>query len=204
MAPARRNPDADSASRDAQLDAAEAVMLEEGYAAVTSRHVAGRAGVNHALVYYYFGSMDALFLAVFRRRADWMLEQQAKALASEQPLWALWDVTNRGADSALNFEFMALGNHREVVKAELIRYSGKFRELQLAAVSDLLAGYGVDAEEWPPAAVIVLLAAVSRFLVMEDSYGLGLGHVETVRIVERFLTRLEGERRPAEGTDPAR
>src|SRR3954471_9245266 len=98
MAAARRNATDDSETRTALLDAAEALMLDEGYAAVTSRRVADQAGVNAGLVYYYFGTMDELFLAVFRRRAEWMLDRQAEALASEQPLWALWAVTHDEAN----------------------------------------------------------------------------------------------------------
>ena len=64
------------------LDAAERVMIAEGYAAVTSRRVAAEAGLKPQLVHYYFATMDDLFLAVFRRRAEVGLERQAAALAS--------------------------------------------------------------------------------------------------------------------------
>jgi AcrR family transcriptional regulator len=204
MAPARRNEASASETRTALLDAAEQLMLDEGYAAVTSRRVAGTAGVNSGLVYYYFGTMDELFLSVFRRRAEWMLERQAEALASDQPLWSLWDVTHDQANTALNLEFLALGNHRKAVMTEVGVYSRKFRRLQLDALTDVLEGYGLDPEVWPPAAVIVLLSGVSRFLLMEDSYDLDIGHAETVEIVERFLRRLEGERRPARAKEAIR
>ena len=45
-------------------------MLEEGYAAVTSRRVGREAGISSQLVHYYFRTMDDLFLEVFRRRAE--------------------------------------------------------------------------------------------------------------------------------------
>jgi AcrR family transcriptional regulator len=48
------------------LRAAVAIIAEDGWAAATSRVVADRAGVNNALVHYYFGSIDAL-----RRAAVW-------------------------------------------------------------------------------------------------------------------------------------
>jgi len=176
-------------------------MLDEGYAAVTSRRVADRAGVNSGLVYYYFGTMDELFLAVFRRRAEWMLERQAEALASDQPLWALWTVTHDQANTALNLEFLALGNHRKAIMTEVANYSRRFRRQQLDALSGVLEGYGLDPQEWPPASVILLLSSVSRFLLMEDSYGLDLGHAETIEIVERLLCQLEGERAPARDRD---
>jgi AcrR family transcriptional regulator len=180
------------------LDAAERLLVDEGYAAVTSRRVANEVGLNNALIYYYFGSMDALFIAVYRRRADWMLERQAEALASPQPLWALWDVTHTQANSALNFEFIALGNHRAAIKAEIVRYSARFRQLQVDALAKTLGDHPIDQEAFPIEGVIVILAAVSRFLVMEDSYGLDTGHAQAVAIVERALRQLEGERAPVD------
>jgi hypothetical protein len=66
MAPARRSPVDDSATRTALLDAASVLMLDEGYAAVTTRRVAQQPGVNNGLVSYYFGTMDGLFIELFR------------------------------------------------------------------------------------------------------------------------------------------
>ena len=90
MASARRIGAPDAKNRGVLLDAAEQLMLEEGYAAVTSRRVAEKAGLKPQLVHYYFRTMDDLFLAVFRRRAEQGLVEQAQALQSPQPLWALW------------------------------------------------------------------------------------------------------------------
>src|SRR5688572_17461287 len=78
----RRIDGPNSKNRGVLLDAAERVMIAEGYAAVTSRRVAAEAGLKPQLVHYYFATMDDLFLAVFRRRAEVGLERQAAALAS--------------------------------------------------------------------------------------------------------------------------
>jgi AcrR family transcriptional regulator len=43
------------------LDAAEALLSTEGYEALSAKAVADRAGVNKALVFYYWSSTDALF-----------------------------------------------------------------------------------------------------------------------------------------------
>ena len=91
MASDRRIGGPDAKNRGVLLDAAEQLMLEDGYAAVTSRRVAERAGLKPQLVHYYFRTMDELFLEVFRRRAKQGLDAQAQALESAQPLWALWD-----------------------------------------------------------------------------------------------------------------
>jgi AcrR family transcriptional regulator len=53
-------------TRGQLLAAAVSVIAEDGWAAATSRAVAGRAGVNNAMVHYHFGSIDAL-----RRAAVW-------------------------------------------------------------------------------------------------------------------------------------
>lgn len=58
--PRRRNA---SATRVALLDAARELFVERGFDATTVRDIAARAGVNQALLFRYFGSKDALFLA---------------------------------------------------------------------------------------------------------------------------------------------
>ena len=58
------------ATREALIEATAQIMLDEGYAAATSRRVAAQAGVKSALVHYYFPSMDDLFVAVLRDKAD--------------------------------------------------------------------------------------------------------------------------------------
>src|SRR5262245_47776998 len=57
----------DTGTREKIIAATLEIMFEEGYAAATSRRVAERAGVQRAVVYYYFPTMDDLFLAVLRR-----------------------------------------------------------------------------------------------------------------------------------------
>ncbi|MBV8951082.1 MAG: helix-turn-helix transcriptional regulator, partial [Actinobacteria bacterium] len=98
-AAARRIGAEDSATRTALLDAAMDVMLEEGYAAVTSRRVAARAGLKPQLVHYYFRTMDDLLVALVRRGAEQNLERQSRALASDDPLRAFWEYSSdaRGA-----------------------------------------------------------------------------------------------------------
>ncbi|KKC07002.1 TetR/AcrR family transcriptional regulator [Mycobacterium nebraskense] len=182
-------------ARTALLDATERLMLSEGYAAVTSRRVAAEAGVNPGLVYYYFGPMDELFLEVFRRSAARSLDRQAEALAAEQPLWALWDMIRDQTNTALNVEFLALGNHRKAVMAEMKEFSVRFRRLQFEGLSTILTKYGVDTTQWPAEAVMLLMDAAARFMGEERSYGLSLGHSQTVTVVERLISQLEGKRR---------
>ena len=182
-------------ARTALLDAVERLMLSEGYAAVTSRRVAAEAGVNAGLVYYYFGPMDNLFLEVFRRSAARMLGRQAEALASEQPLWTLWDLIGDQTNTALNLEFLALGNHRKVVMDEMKDFSIRFRRLQFDGLSKVLVKYGVDTKLWPTEAVMLFMDGIARFMGEERAYGLNLGHTQAIGVVERLIGELEGKRR---------
>ena len=57
-------------TRDSILDAAEDLFSKHGFYGVTIREVAREAGVDTALVHYYFGAKRDLFDAVFLRRAE--------------------------------------------------------------------------------------------------------------------------------------
>lgn len=196
MTTARRIGAPDAKNRAVLLDAAEQLMLEEGYAAVTSRRLASKAGLKPQLVHYYFRTMDELFLAVFRRQAEEGLRAQARALESPQPLWALWRFGTDLGFTRITMEFMALANHRKEMRAEIAYYAEHFRDEQRKAVSAALAHYGVDTQDVPPVVWTVLMTSVSRVLVLEQALGMSAGHAETVALVERYLRRLEGDPQP--------
>jgi AcrR family transcriptional regulator len=193
MTSARRIGAPDAKNRGVLLDAAEQLMLEEGYAAVTSRRVAEKAELKPQLVHYYFRTMDELFLAAFRRRAEEGLEVQAQVLQARQPLWALWRFSTDPAATAITMEFIALANHRKALKAEIAYYAERFREEQRKALSTILDRYGVDPAKFPPLVWAVLMTSVSRVLVIERALDMSAGHRETVEIVETYLRHLEGD-----------
>jgi AcrR family transcriptional regulator len=193
MTATRRIGAEDSKTRAELLDAAQQLMLEEGYAAVTSRRVAAKAGLKPQLVHYYFRTMDDLFLALLRRGAEQNLERQARALASPQPLRALLEFSSEPAGTALTMEFAALANHRKAIRAEVAAYAERFRGLQIAALASVLAEHGIDPDEFPPDAVLFVITAISRIIGLDERLGVTLGHAETRALVERFLARFEGD-----------
>lgn len=58
-------PDDERATRDRILDAAHRVFVRRGTAKARTQEIADEAGVNKALVHYYFGTKDALAGEVF-------------------------------------------------------------------------------------------------------------------------------------------
>jgi AcrR family transcriptional regulator len=203
MTSARRIGAPDAKNRGLLLDAAEQLMLEEGYAAVTSRRLAHKAGLKPQLVHYYFRTMEELFLEVFRRRAEEGLQVQAQALQSPQPLWALWRFGTDPAFTRISMEFMALANHRKEMRAEIAYYAERFREEQRRAVTATLQRYEVASQDVPPVVWTVLMTSLSRVLVLEQAIGMSGGHAETLEFVESYLRRLEGEPQPIAGIPPA-
>jgi AcrR family transcriptional regulator len=195
MASRRRTREDDSATRTALLDAAQKVMVEEGYAAVTTRRVGAVAGVNKALVYYYFDTMDDLFIELFGRNAERSFERQREILDGPQPLWGLWDAIHEQSGSAVTNEFIALANHRKAIRDVIAEYQFRYRRLQLEKLGGVLERYGVDTDRWPLASVVVMMEGISRFLQTEDAFAVDVGHEETVAVVERLIRALEGDRR---------
>ncbi len=184
-----------STTRALLLDAAERIMREEGYAAVSTRRIAALASANSALVYYYFGNMDNLFIELFRRGADGSYQRQLDALQSPQPLWALWEAIHDQSHTALTMEFVALANHRKAIRVEISNSSRRFRTLQLDAVSKIFSDNGLDSAPYTPGAVVLLMSSISRFLRMEEAFAVDTAHQEAIDLIETFLRDVEGERR---------
>ncbi|BBY18834.1 TetR/AcrR family transcriptional regulator [Mycolicibacterium litorale] len=165
-------------------------MLEEGYAAATSRRVAARAGVKPALVHYYFPSMDELYVAVLRAGAEQNLARQQEALGGSGPLHEMWRL-NSATGAQLWMEFMALANHREALRVEIAAYADRFRALEEAAMADALRAHGVDTAEFPPVVMSMIVASLARIVALEQGLGISRGHIEVEQFVERYLTRFE-------------
>ncbi len=175
------------------LNAAEQLMLDEGWAAVTERTVAEKTGLSSYLVNYYFGSVDELLVAVFRRRTEQDLGSYAEALESPQPLWALWRLVNDPVSRLFTTELVALATHRVTLRAELAYHAERLRAAQVEGLAKVLKNRAGDTAWMPPEAAAVLMTALPGVLIMEQAVGISAGHLETMAAVERYLRDLEGD-----------
>jgi hypothetical protein len=133
---------------------------------------------------------------VYRRRVVKGTEHLRRVLEDPQPLWALWEYNCDPRGTAFTMEFVALGNHRPVIRAEIAASATRVRALQVDALDHILTRYGIARRECPPLVASVLLSSVSRYLVLEEqALGITDGHDQTVRFVEGFLRQYEGRRR---------
>lgn len=181
----------DAGARGKLIEATARIMREEGYAAATSRRVAAEAGVKQALVYYYFPTMDDLFLDVLRAGAEAALVRMRALLADEDPLQALWLMNSDPALTTVNAEFMALANHRKSIGAELKAYAERVRDIETAAVTMVLRANDIDLETYPPVAISMLIAQTARSLCNENAVGVTQGHDELRAFVQRQIGLLK-------------
>ncbi|WP_459545635.1 TetR/AcrR family transcriptional regulator [Nocardia sp. X0981] len=196
MSSPRRLGAPDAKNRGVLMDSAEQLMLEKGWAAVTSRRIAEHAGLKPQLVHYYFRSMDELFLELFRRRADEGLETLTRVLKSDRPLHALWKFSTDTTAARFTMEFVGLANHRSAIRTEVVRYSERFRAAQTEALARLLGEYGVDTNRFPAEVLSVLMTSSARMVVLEQALGMTAGHAETFAFAEREIDLLENTLSP--------
>ena len=179
-----------SATRVLILDATEQLIREEGYAAVSTRRVAAKAGIKPSLVHYYFTTTDDLLLALARRGADDSDRMIEAALNSVDPVRALWRFLMDPSRIPIALEFMAMANHRKVVRAHMAEHVQAMREREVEIFTRVLGERLAVSGEISPAGLSVVLAGISRALVMEGGLGVSTGHAEARAFVERWLDEL--------------
>jgi AcrR family transcriptional regulator len=194
-----------SKTRDALLDCVEKMMLEEGYASVTYRALAAKAGVTPSLVQYYFPSLDDIFLAAIQRYSERNLAVLAEALEarSADPLHALWDFSWEEATGALITEFMALGNHRKSIQSAIADVTNQVRRIEVEALARKFGkGARLDGD-LSLGAVALLITGIPKFLNLEEGVGVNAAHDEVIKAVEKYLDSVESrskrrKRRPSQ------
>jgi AcrR family transcriptional regulator len=173
------------------VEAADSLLTEEGFHAISARRVAERAGLKPQLVHYYFESMDDLIVAVFERAFERDYEQNHEALATDQPLKALWKLQSNRPDTKRVMEFIAIGSHREPLRTAITNAAIQSRDQQAERIAASLKSRGVDTGKFDPGAVALLMVAVSRTLVMEATLGVTAAHAELRTMIESFLEQIE-------------
>jgi TetR/AcrR family transcriptional regulator len=72
----------DAGTAEAILDAAEPLFGSQGFAATTIKQIGKAAGLNPALIYYYYGSKEELYRALLNRLFGTLTQRGAERLAA--------------------------------------------------------------------------------------------------------------------------
>jgi AcrR family transcriptional regulator len=116
----------------ALLDAAERLLERDGFIGVSTRKVAGEAGINPALVHYYFNSIEDLCARVMQRFSEDLIERQRQIFTSDSTLAKQWRLATEPLRSNVGrrrmkvfFELSAMAvNQPALLRGEWSRSTG--------------------------------------------------------------------------------
>ncbi|WP_353828162.1 TetR/AcrR family transcriptional regulator [Agromyces sp. SYSU T0242] len=104
------------------LDATRRLVVEHGYAALSTRKVADLAGVPLSQIHYHFGSKELLVLSMLDAENAQLLERQGAMYAEDEPLSQQWATACDYLDDDLAsgyvrvlLEMMAAGLSNELI-----------------------------------------------------------------------------------------
>ena len=191
MASSRRMGPIDSEMAESMMEAAQAILNEEGYAALTSRRIADYLGVKQRLVYYYFRTMDDLVQESFRRLSFREMERLNSAISSDRPLHEIWNICINTSDARLVSEYMALANRNEGIRKEVINFIEASRKMQVKALRHAMARNGTS-KNLPNAEIVAFLGtSVALALNREADLGVKRSHAAVKKVISDFFQLLE-------------
>jgi len=182
-----------SKTRNAVLDSVEGLLLDEGYAGVSYRAVASKAGVTPSLIQYYFPTLDSMFAALIRRLIERDIARWTDALERrpDEPLRVLWEYSWSEAAGVLSMELMALGNHRPAVRAEITEGTERIRRAQLHSLARKYGDIKFLDGRFTPDAMVLLLTSMPKYLSLEDGIDVSMGHRQLVTAFEKYFDSIE-------------
>ena len=180
-----------SAAEGALLDAAERLLVNAGYAAITTRHLAEEAGVNHGLVHYYFGSIENLLVRTLERFTERLIaRQRAMYAAADVPFIEKWRTAIRylvAEDVTYEkvwYELQALAWNRPELRERVARVDDEWRRVLTEAFAEPRERYGI---EMPLDALVSLVVTVNEGIILERLSGIETGHQELLDWIDTFL-----------------
>jgi AcrR family transcriptional regulator len=196
VSPARK------AATEALLDAAEVLLVEVGHAGITTRGLAERAGLNHGLVHYYFGSMEEVLLQTLERFTARLIERQRAMYAADVPFIEKWRTAMGFLDEDLDagyskvwFELQAMAWNHEGMRARMAQVNAEWRAVLLEAFGCALDEYGLDRRRFPVDAVVALVYTFNEGIQVDRLTGIREGHDALVAMIDRWLVDLERQKR---------
>lgn len=191
-----------NATAEAFLDAAERLLVEVGYAGITTRRLAAEAGANQGLVHYYFGSIDELFVQVLERFTDRLVARQREMYAADVPFiekWrAAWGFQEDDLDSGYSkiwMELQALSWNHPDLRPRIAHVNEEWRGVLREAFTNAARQYGLDASAFPVDALVSLTMTFGQGYALERLEGIHEGHEQLLDWIERWLESLEERRR---------
>jgi AcrR family transcriptional regulator len=182
--PARAN------AEGALLDAAERLLVDVGYAGITTRRLAEEAGVNHGLVHYYFGSIENLLVRTLERFTERLIERQRAMYAADVPFIEKWRTAMRFLiEEDVRYEkvwleLQALAWNRPDMREWLASVDERWRSVLTDAFAQPRDELGID---MPLDALVSLVVTFNFGIIVERLTGITTGHAELLEWIDGFV-----------------
>ena len=125
--------------KDHILDVAERIFSDLGFDGASTRMISGEAGVNMAMLNYYFGSKEGLFLAIFERKIS-SFQTLLQNIGNDESI-SSWDKLSKCIDNyvdriIVNNCFQKLIN-REISMSKRSDLSDKITQILMVNVLEI-------------------------------------------------------------------
>lgn len=184
------------------LDAAFRRLHEDGYARLSTRDIAAEAGVNHALIHYYFRTKDRLVMAALDEANRRLLDRQGRMYSAPGGFAEKWAQARAfyQQDLASGFvrvqmELWAASLSNVALRQEFLPRFMSWRRIVEGGVRDALAHYRLDL---PFSADAIACWIVDFWVGMEFEMLLGIAeeeahHQEALDAMQRLLEHLDAQ-----------
>jgi AcrR family transcriptional regulator len=180
-----------AAAESALLDAAERLLVEVGYAKITTRRLAVEAGVNHGLVHYYFGSNENLLVRALERFTGRLIARQRELYAADIPFVEKWRtamqylVAEDRTYEKVWLELQALGWNHPDLRDRLSRVNAEWREVLTDALAEPHRQLKID---MPLEALVSLVITFNIGIIVERLGGIETGHAALLDWIDTWLS----------------
>jgi AcrR family transcriptional regulator len=180
-----------AAAEAALFDAAERLLLEVGYAGITTRRLAEAAGVNHGLVHYYFGSNENLLVQMLERFTARLIARQEELYAADIPFVEKWRTAMRHlmsddvAYEKVWLELQAMGWNNQEMRERLARVNAEWRRVLTEAFAVPHRELGIA---MPLGALVSLVVTFNVGIMVERLGGIETGHDELLDWIDGWLS----------------
>jgi TetR/AcrR family transcriptional regulator len=184
----------EAAPADRLLDAAERLLIEVGYSAVTTRLVSKEAGLNHGLVHYYYGSMEELFLAVLERFTARLIVRQRAMYAADTTFLVKWLEEDLASGyPKIWLELQAMAWNRPAMRARIAAVHREWITVLMEAFGPAMKQYGIADGPLRVEAMVALVATFNQGIMLERLSDISEGHDSLLRSIDRWLASLEAK-----------
>jgi AcrR family transcriptional regulator len=173
------------------LDAAERLLVEVGFAGITTRRLAEAAGVNHGLVHYYFGSNENLLVRALERFTERLITRQRELYAADEPFVDKWRTAMRylvAEDATYEkiwLELQAMAWNDPGLRERLARVNAEWRAVLTDAFAEPHRELGIS---MPLEALVSLVMTFNIGMIVERLGGIDAGHAALLDWIDGWLS----------------